>query len=380
MFWNIYCKRILGFLRNRETIIWTWVFPLMLSTLFFAVFTNIDADSRFREIPLGVVEDDAYLRDATFRAALESVTGGGEGALFDLRLCAERDEADALLEAGEIEGYVFLVDEIPELIVSDNGIGQTVAKGFLDSYLQTKSSAAALMQQGGYSAAQLHEFAQPVSYTAEISLSSSPQTDKVNYFYALLALVCMYGGFQGLVTMTQMQANLSPLGARKTIAPIKRFRLMFYDLLGGFTIQYLCLLVVVAYIRFVLGISFGTKIWMLFLTCLAGSMLGVAFGSMITVMTKLGEQAKVAILITITMICSFLSGMMVGGINYTIAQKAPAVSWINPAARITDAFYCLYYYDTYDRYFLNIGIIIAMTAVMLAITALFVRRRQYESI
>jgi ABC-2 type transport system permease protein len=80
------------------------------------------------------------------------------------------------------------------------------------------------------------------------------------------------------------------------------------------------------------------------------------------------------------MVCCFLSGMMVGGINYVIAEKAPIVSWLNPAARITDAFYCLYYYDTYDKFFLNIGIILAMTVAMFAVTSIFLRRQRYESI
>ena len=379
MFWNIYSKRMLGFARNRETIIWTWIFPLLLSTLFFAVFTNLDASGQFYEIPIGVVDDAAYRQDISFRAAVESVAGGGDGRLFDLRLCPDVNEADVLLEKGEIYGY-FVAGGIPTLAISGNGIEQTIAKNFLDRYLQTKNSVSLLLSQGANSAEQLSARLQPLNYTEEISLSGSPQTDKVNYFYALLALVCMYGGFQGLTTITQLQANLSALGARKSVAPVRRFRMAGYDLLAGFSIQYLCLLAVLAYIRFVLGVSFGSQTWMVLLTCFAGSILGVSFGAMISALTKLKEQAKVAILITVSMVCCFLSGMMVGGINYTIAQKAPAVSWLNPAARITDAFYCLYYYDTYERYFLNIGIILAMTIVMLAITAVFVRRQQYESV
>ncbi|MCL2085137.1 MAG: ABC transporter permease, partial [Oscillospiraceae bacterium] len=233
---------------------------------------------------------------------------------------------------------------------------------------------------GPGAAGRLPELFEPVSYTHEISLSENPPTEKVSYFYALLAMCCLYGGIQGMITVTYMQANLSPLGARTTMAPAGRFRMVTYDLLGGLSLQFLSLTTVVAYIHFVLGVSFGSKLWFVLLTCLAGSLLGVAFGAMVSAASKLGEQAKIAILITVTMVCCFLSGLMVRGINYTVAQKIPAVSWLNPAARIADAFYCLYYYDTYERYFLNIGIIIAMAVVMLAVTAIFVRRQRYESI
>ena len=380
MFWNIYSKRVLGVIRNPETVIWTWIFPLMLATLFYTVFTNLDTAGQFREIPIGVVDNEAYRGDTAFRAAVESVSGG-EDNLFGLRLFAAQDGADGALENGEIEGYI-LTDGVgaPKLFVSGSGLNQTIAKGFLDRYLQTKNSVETLLSQGPEAAAKLPALLAPVNYTEEISLSDNPLTEKVNYFYALLAMVCLYGGFQGLTTVTGIQANLSALGARKTMAPVGRFRLVTYDLLGGVTTQYLCLLVVVAYIHFILGVSFGPKLWLVLLTCLAGSVLGVSFGALVSVTSKLKEQAKVAVLITVTMVCCFLSGLMVYGISYAVAQKAPAAAWLNPAARITDAFYCLYYYDTYERYFLNIGIIAAMSAAMLAVTAIFVRRQRYESI
>ena len=378
MFWNSFGKRTIGFLRNKETIIWIFAFPLMLSTLLYAVFTNLDTAGQFREIPIGVVDDDAYRQDIAFKAALEAVSGG-DAPLFGLRLLSGQDEADALLQKGELNGYIVVADA-PSLVISGNGLPQTITKSFLDHYLQTKSSVELLLSQNPEAMAQLPALLETVNYTEEISLSENPATDKVNYFYALLAMVCLYGGFQGQFTVIQFQANLSPVGARKTMAPGGRFRLVSYDLLSGVTVQYVSLLLVVAYIHFVLGVSFGSKLWLLLLTCLAGSCLGVSFGALISVSSKLKEQAKTAILITINMVCSFLSGLMVGGINHTIAQKAPIVAYLNPAARITDAFYCLYYYDTYERYFLNIGIILAMTAVMLAVTAIFIRRQQYESI
>ena len=153
-----------------------------------------------------------------------------------------------------------------------------------------------------------------------------------------------------------------------------------YDLLGGLTIQFACLLVLLAYITLVLGINFGPQTGLVILTCLVGSILGVSFGAMISAASKLKEQAKSAILITVSMVCVFLSGLMVGGINYVIAERAPVIAWINPAARITDAFYSLYFYDTYERFILNIVIVLGMSVIMFFITALSLRRQRYESI
>lgn len=373
MFWNIYSKRVLFSLRSKDTLIWTWIFPILLATLFFVALSAVDDAGRLHEIPLGVIDDENYRGDPAFSSMLDSVSGEDGNRLFALTLLSNAAEADALLEKGEIDGYIFVKSE-PALVVAADGLNQTIIKSVLERYAQTKNAVGELWKT--YPAAPVEN----INYTGRISLSGNPPSDIVGYYYALLAMICLYGGFQGLTSVTLSQANLSPLGARRTMSPAGHFKMVFYDLLGGITVHFCCLLVSMAYIVFVLGTDFGSKLWFVLLTCLAGSVLGVAFGAVVSVTSKLKEQAKVAILISVTMMCCFLSGLMMGGINYTVMQKMPAAAWLNPAARITDAFYCLYYYDNYERYLVNIGIILTMAAVMFAVTAIFVRRQRYESI
>jgi len=377
MFWPNFYKRLLISVRDLESLVWILIFPVILGTLFFFTFSGLDTIGELRTFPVGIVDDDVYLQDSTFRMALESVSG--ECGLFELSVFADAAEANRALENGDIEGYI-LAGDTPKLIVTDDGINQTIAKGFLDRYMQTRSSVERILEADPQALHILPELLAPQSYTEQISLSHNPPTNRVNYFYALLAMVCMYGGFQGLASVTYLQANLSPLGVRRTLSPVRRWRMILPDILGGIAVNFVCLLVVIVYITFVLGIDFGPQLWAVMVTCLAGSMLGVSFGTMVSAVSRLKEMAKIAIVVTVTMVCSFLSGLMVGGINYIIAENAPVIAWINPAARITDAFYSLYFYDTYERYLLNIAIVLAMTVVMFLITAIFLRRQRYESI
>ncbi|MCL2663292.1 MAG: ABC transporter permease [Oscillospiraceae bacterium] len=377
MFRNIYGKRILFSLRDRSTMIWTLIFPLVLGTLFFAVFGGIDTSGLLETSPLGVVNDEAFRQDEAFKVALESVSG--EDGLFELHIFENTSDADSALENGDITGYV-IAGDIPTLIITSDGISQTIAKSFLDRFIQTRSSIIHVIATNPAAAADLPALLAPVTFTEEITLSNNPPSNVLNYFYALFAMVSMYGGFQGLNTVVYLQANMSALGARRTVSPAKRWKLVLYDLLGGLTIQFACLVILVAYLSLVLGIDFGSQVGLILLTCLAGSMLGVSFGAMVSVSSKFKENAKVAILISVSMLSVFLSGLMVGGINYIIAQRAPIVAWINPAARITDAFYSLYFYDTYGHFFLNIGIVFGMSVIMFIITAVFLRRQRYESI
>lgn len=379
MFWNIYSKRVLSTLREKDTLVWTWIFPIMLATLFYFTFTSLDTANQLQVFPVAVVDDGGYRGDAAFQAALDAVSAPGDDRLFELTKVSDAAEADRLLESGEVTGYI-LVEGEPRMVVKEDGLDQTILKSFLNSYLQSRDTISGLLQDDPSAIGRVSELFRQDSFTKEISLTQNPATDKVNYFYALLAMICLYGGFQGLNSVVYLQPNLSPLGARRTMAPVGRLRMVTYDLLGGITVHFACVTVVMAYIRFVLGISFGNRTLPVLLTCLVGSLTGVAFGAMISVSSKLKEAAKVAIVIAVTMVCCFLAGLMTTGINYIIAEKAPVAAWLNPAARITDAFYCLYYYDTLDRYFLNIAVLDAMALCMFLITAFCVRRQRYESI
>jgi ABC-2 type transport system permease protein len=335
----------------------------------------------FSEIPLGVVENAAYSEDQTFKAALESVSTASEDGerLFDLRLLPSAEEADALLEGKEIDGYISVSGE-PALTVTDDGLNQTIIKSFLDQYLQTKSAIANIINENPAALSDIAKLLEPSDYTAQISLTDTSPTDRLNFFYALLGLACMYGCFQGLGIVTGSQANLSAVGARQAIAPVNRFRKALVEILAAVTVHFACTVVVVAYMIFALGTEFGDNLGFVALTCLAGSILGVSLGTMVASFSKWKLVVKTAVLISVSMIFSYFSGLMVSGVNYTVAQETPVLAWINPAARITDAFYCLYYYDGYDRFFLNLAAIIGLSLIMMAVTSISIRRQRYESI
>ena len=95
---------------------------------------------------------------------------------------------------------------------------------------------------------------------------------------------------------------------------------------------------------------------------------------------KSSENVKIGMIIAITMLGSFFSGMMGITMKYIIDTNAPIINQINPASMITDGFYSLYYYDTLDRYFLNIGGLIIFSITMLVLAWNSLRRQKYDSI
>lgn len=77
---------------------------------------------------------------------------------------------------------------------------------------------------------------------------------------------------------------------------------------------------------------------------------------------------------------SFLSGMMYDKMKYIIATNAPILSYINPVNLVSDSLYSLYYYDTYEHFYLNIAILCSMVLLMGILSYLGLRRKTYASI
>ena len=89
---------------------------------------------------------------------------------------------------------------------------------------------------------------------------------------------------------------------------------------------------------------------------------------------------KAGIFIALTMLGCFLSGMMGVTMKYVVDTNLPFVNRINPAGLITDGFYALYYYETLDRYTMDMIALLLFSFVMIFISMFQLRRQRYDSI
>ena len=146
MFANIYVGRLKCGLRDKDTVFWTWIFPILLATLFYFSFARLDTAITFSPVPAAVVTDSAYQEAETFRQVLEEVSREGESQMLSLTCVNTVEEADQLLDSGKIDGYI-LVETAPKLVVKNDGLNQTILKSFLDQYQQTVSSMGHILEQ-----------------------------------------------------------------------------------------------------------------------------------------------------------------------------------------------------------------------------------------
>ncbi len=378
MFVHIFLNRLKCLLRDKETIFWTFAFPLALALFFYLALSNIGKGDVFQGIDIAVVNDSRYQEDQYFRTALEEASKGDD-RLFNLTL-ATGDEAKRLLDDNSIKGYI--IDGTPmELVVKESGIHQSIIKSFLDNYSQTFGAVETVLKSNPQKYQEVIESLKDrKNYIKEVSGAGGKPDIVVNFFYTLIAMACMYGSFFGMRETTDIQADISPLAARINIAPVHKLKAFLSSMCAALLIHFIEMLSLLAFVRYVLNIDFGPRAGLVLLTTIIGSIAGVFFGAFVSAVVKKSEGIKIAVLIGVSMLGSFLAGMMSTDIKYTISRNAPIISWINPVNLLTDAFYSLYYLDNLYRYALNIGVLSGFTVLFSALIYLIVRRRKYASL
>ncbi len=378
MFRHVFAYRLKYLLRSRQTVFWTLLFPIMMSLLFAMALSNVYQAEVFHRIPIAVVNSPAYRADAALRGVLEAVSIG-EDPLFELTVMGKGQAKDALA-AGSIKGYLE-ADGGLRAVVSASGIEQTILKSFLDRYLQMQETAGNLLKRNP--AAILTGLIADLSSQKEYTrpLGGMPKAETLlAYYYALLAMACLYGGFWGAQEVNDIQANLSQQGARVGVAPVHKLKAFMAGMTASFTVQYSEVLILLAFMRFVIGVDFGNQLGYILILCFAGSLMGITFGAAVAAVGRKSEGATTGILIAVSMLLSFFSGLMFAEIKYIVARAFPAASYLNPAALVADGFYALYYYESHGRYWLNVGLLIAFSTLFCLLIYRALRRRKYASL
>lgn len=378
MFKHIYKYRLKKLLRTKEMIFWTLAFPILLSIFFHLAFKNLDLAESFDPIPTAVVSDENYAGNDFFKEVLSGVSTGNDPLLTYQEVTQEK--AEELLEKGEISGY-FLVDDPISMTVKSSGLYQNILKVFLDQVNQRSHMITEISSADPEAIPQfVEELGKAVVYTQEKEKTTAPPSQILNYFYSLIAMACMYGAFFGSDEITDIEANISMRAARIQVAPVHKLKAFVASALASYTVLMVNTALLLLFLAFVLGIDFGERGFYIVLTAFSGTLAGITFGSFISSLVKKNENMKAAVIVATTMAGSFLSGMMYAQMKYIVYDKAPMIAYLNPVNLISDSFYSLYYFSDMSRYFLNLGLLSAMTIFFGAGTYLVLRRRRYASI
>ena len=379
--------------RNKALIFWTFAFPIILGTFFNMAFSNIESSEKLDIINIAIIKNDDFNNNEIFKTAFEELSDkNNDDRLFETRYTTE-EEAKKLLEDEEIVGYMKLVNDEPKLTFTTSGINETIFKYVSEEIAQTSNIIKNLSEEeikkemiaGNYNIDYERIYNNVIELTEEDDVRlNNVSNSNLGYtmieFYTLIAMACLYGGILGAVAINQNLANMTNQGKRVSVSPTSKGKIILSSVLASYITQLVGVALLFLYTIFVLKVDYGNKLGLDIALAMAGSLAGLSLGVAVATTIKSNDNVKTGIIIAITMLGCFLSGMMGITMKYIIDKNIPIINKLNPASMITDGFYSLYYYDTLDRYIFDIGSLLVFAFVLIAISYISLRRQKYDSI
>lgn len=364
-------------IRNFNIIFWPLIFPIILGTLFYFAFGQMK-EADYETVPVALVQMKGQPGDAIFQKFLKEL-GKDEKKPIKAEPMTEKEALRALKEK-KVSGIYYATDT-PSLTVGGSGMEESILQSILDSYIngkQTMENIAKSHPEGlRAAAAQLKNYHGMVR---EVSLGGKSTNGNAQFFYALIGMACIYGCFIGFGSALFLQANLTALAARRCVTPTHKLKLILSELAVSFVMHFINVVILILYLRYVLHMEFQGQMPQMFLVAFVGGIFGVSMGIFISSILKWSEGAKIGVLLGISMILSFLAGLMNVQIKVSVDQAFPLVNRINPVALISDAFYCINIYNDPVRFRNSLLTLAAITVVLTLGAFLVVRRERYDSI
>lgn len=380
-------------LRNKGLIFWTFAFPIILGTLFNLAFSDIENKETLDIIDIAIVNNEEFKTDTYFTESFKSLSKKKDpNQLFNTKY-TDLSTAQSLLKENKITGYLLFENNDVKITVNDKGYHETILRFVVDELSSQKEMLETITTKevaDSYKSGNLNvNYEKIYQDTLNLINNTTPKLNNISNsnlsytmieYYTLLAMACLYGALISMFVTNKKIANMSSAGKRTSVSPANKKTLLLGSFLASYLVQLLGILILYLYTILVIKVDYGSNTFLVFLLLMAGSLAGLTLGIAISTVLKSNENTKTGILISLTMLASFLSGMMGITMKYVIDKNIPILNMINPAAMITDGFYALYYYGFESRYIFNILSLLIFSLIMLLASSISLRRKKYDSI
>lgn len=367
--------RFLCMIKNKTLMFWTLAFPLILTTLFASVLRGAYDPDTFKTIPIAVVDQAYYQKDEALKNTLDSIQMG-DHAMFDVQVVSQQ-QANQLLDDKKVDAVILDGEDI-KIEVNKSDTNTTIIKSFFSEYSQKVEVVKDLMMQGKSVDEIMSLFDQTQTYIKENAIEDHDLSSV--FFYTVLAMVCLFGGQWSMYAIYDIQANQSSRAARLAMTPIHKIQYLLTDFILCMVFEMIFILIIYSYMAFVLNIAFGSHVLAIFAILIVGSLSGNALGTLIGCATTQALSFKDGLLTTITMVGSFLSGMMMVQIKYLVQLYIPFLNYMNPVAMITDGLYSIYCYGIDERFYGNIFSLLIIIILCYSASFFLIRKKSYQSL
>lgn len=328
---------------------WGLIYPIILAGFFYIAFSGI-TNAELETINIGIDKGNPVV------SILEEIE------VVNVVMIEESEVAKSL-ESEIIDGFIKADFNI---IVYKSGLNQTVIKGISDQILQTISLGKSIVN---------------LDFSVDYLKSKTQQANGILViFYSLIAMVSTYGVFPGIEAVALSQANLSNLGARINITPLKKSTLLISGMIVGLLINIVSNILLIFFLQYVLKLNLFTNLAYSSIFIILGNVFGISLGLFIGSSNKKSVGVKTMISIMVTLFLSFLSGLMSPDMKVLIEKNVPLLSRLNPIAIITNSLYKINLLENTKNLSQGIILLAVYSLILMSISYLFLRRNQYDSI
>lgn len=382
MFFHNLKYSLKSLIKNKGLLFWTFLFPLLMATLFNMAFGNWVESEKFESIDIAIIKNSYYEDNEVAKRVFESISSG-EDRVFNITYVSD-DVALKLLNDDKITGYIKYYDGGSDITVKSNGISATIIKSVVDEIDTYNVMFNDLIEKELTSSFDIDRaVTEAINRIENIQVKTKDVSVKkldiaVIEYYSLLSMTCLYGGFIALTCISNSLASISSRGKRVEVAPTKKSVIILSSLLSSFIVQMIGVLLLLAYLKLI-GVNLYANVLGLMVVTVLGVLAGIALGLLISVVNNKNEGVKFGIVIAVSMACSVLAGLTGVSLKYVVDSNFPIINKINPAAMITDGLYALYYEDI-SRFNYNMISLIIFVVVLVFISVVSLRRKKYDSI
>ena len=410
-------------MRNPGLLVWAVGLPLALSNMFIFMFDSLERNDAMGELPVVVVRGEgaggaaedgfgglaAGWSDAgsfagsvddegAFLRFVEAVSADGDpdgDGLLSVTYASSAEEAQRLVadsqggddafvgyiafEGGQPRAYLYPTTETVADLAK-----QSIVVLLLDQYVSRASLVRGIVQSDPMLLADgrlIATMTDPFEATERISVTQNPLSEKVRYYFALLGFAALSCATMGLTAVLGLRGCSGPLGARRAVGGVSHSRALLGTLLASWAASFLCLLAVFLFMS--LTVDFGDRVLGCLAVLLVASLTAVSLGCAVAVIPKLPDSTRAGIITAVTCMAALFTGLYgqpTMELADRIARAVPASTLVNPAAQIAEAFYGLLYYDSFAPTLGHLAILLAMCAVLFALSARALRRQRYASL
>ena len=376
---TVFSYQVLRLLRDRVLLVWTLGFPIVLSLIFMAMFSNLNEAYEATPMSFGVVQDEAYRTAPGLDAVVERISADdADHHLITKVTHSTVAQAEAAAKRGETNGYLAVEGSDPVLHVTQQGNeAETtrVLRVVMDSYTQRRAEYVALAKAGA-APEKLAALETDQAFTRSISVTPSSVKPQTPYYFALLAFACGMGTTVAMVAVKGIMA-VSPVGARQTLAVLPRWKVLTATLAASWVCVFVCLLVAFAFMASVVGVDFGPHVLLCLVAIGVCSLMASAVGAALGTLARL-EIGMISGFTTLLSLFTGLYGPASQSLASSIEQHAPLLAQANPLWQTARCFYGLLYYDSLAPFARSCAVLLGMTCLFLTIALIRARRMTHE--